>query len=33
MRWVAGHRADWLSHVAFGVMDVGTAVAGVAVCS
>jgi membrane-associated phospholipid phosphatase len=33
MRWVAGHRADWLSHVAFGVMDVGTAVAGVAVCA
>lgn len=33
MRWVAGHRADWLSQVAFGVMDVGTTVAGVAVCA
>jgi membrane-associated phospholipid phosphatase len=33
MRWVAGHRADWLSHVAFGVMDVGTTVAGVAICA
>jgi membrane-associated phospholipid phosphatase len=32
MRWVAGHRPDWLSHVAFGVMDIGTTVAGVAVC-
>jgi membrane-associated phospholipid phosphatase len=33
MRWVADHRADWLSHVAFGVMDVGTTVAGAAVCA
>jgi len=33
MRWVAGHRADWLSDVAFGVMHVGTTVAGVAVCA
>ena len=33
MRWVAGHRADWLSHVAFGVMEIGTTVAGVAVCA
>jgi undecaprenyl-diphosphatase len=33
MRWVADHRAGWLSDVAFGVMDVGTTVAGIAVCA
>jgi membrane-associated phospholipid phosphatase len=33
MRWVAAHRTDWLNHVAFGVMDVGTTVAGIAVCA
>jgi undecaprenyl-diphosphatase len=32
MRWVADHRAGWLSSAAFGVMDVGTTVAGIAVC-
>ena len=33
MRWVASHRAGWLSDVAFAVMHVGTTVAGVAVCA
>lgn len=30
MRWVAGHRADWSTHLAFGVMDVGTTAIGLA---
>lgn len=33
MRWVAGHRADWLTHLAFGVMDVGTTAIGLAMAA
>ena len=33
MRWVAEHRQQWLTHVAFAVMDVGTTVAGIGVCA
>ena len=33
MRWVADHRTEWLNDVSFGVMDVGTTVAGIGVCA
>lgn len=33
MRWVAGHRVDWLTSFAFAVMDVGTTVAGIGLCT
>lgn len=33
MRWVAGHRPDWLNDVAFAVMDVGVHLAGAAACA
>ena len=33
MRWVADHRAGWLTDLSFGVMDVGTTAAGLGVCA
>ena len=33
MRWVSAHRTEWLTHLSFGVMDVGTTVAGLGVCA